>query len=106
MYEPIFLYILIGLFMSFFAYGMYTDNDLYGIFSGIFNILIGISILTLKFGSKYVVKKEVVDNTTNIIYETNTVEIPEIIIALFLGVIVLQLLTNISITNEGITKYE
>ncbi len=101
MYEPVFLYLLIAIFIGFFGYSIYTNKDIYGLFTGIFNILIAISILNLKFGSRYVAEKTVVDNTTEIIYESEVIEIPEILIALLVGVIVLQLLSNLSLTDDS-----
>jgi len=101
MYDSIFLYLLFGLFFSLFGASIYIKDNLTSLFLGIFNILIALSIITLNFGTRYIASKETIDNTTNIIYETNIINIPEILIALIVGALVLQLLLSININPEN-----
>lgn len=100
MYDSLFLYLLFALFFVLFGASIYIKDNLISLFLGIFNILIALSIITLEFGTRYVSNKEMVDNTTKYVYETNIIEIPEIIIALIIGMLLLQLLLSIKINSN------
>lgn len=96
MYPPMFLYLLFGMFVSFFIFSIYTRNNVTGFFAGIFNIFIALAVIELDFGSRYVTTEEVIGNETVYTYGYELIEIPEVLVVLVFGVIALQLLTNIS----------